>query len=152
MNLKLFVAVGTLAVGLTWSAGYAEAVDAAQDLRSSGPLEIAQSPGTGGPVGNNIPGGGVGSGKPAGQTDHGISSSNNMDVMGRDNSGHMNTGTRQADAQRGMQSESGKDGLPRSSAGSTTGGSGTNSFGSMSGSGSVGMGGTSGGTSGGGGK
>jgi len=89
---------------------------------------------------------------PAGQTEHGLPSTNNMDTMGK-GSGQMNTGTAQQGGERAMQSDPDRGGLPApGSAGTTFGGGGKNSLGSTSGGGSAGMGGSSGGASGGGGK
>jgi hypothetical protein len=147
MNLKLCITIGTAAIGWMSSGGDIQAVEQ-QDLGSSGPFEIAQSPGTGGPVSSGAPGGGEGSGMPSGQTERGLPSTNNMDTMGKAESGRMDMGGRQPGIERGMQNDLGKGGLPGPSAGSTMGGSGTNSFGSTSGSGSAGMGGSSGGMSG----
>lgn len=79
MNVKLFLVIGTVAAGWTWSNGFAQVTE--QNLMSYRPFEIAQSPGIGSA---GSPGGGVESGMPAGQTDHGMPSTNNMDRnMGR---------------------------------------------------------------------
>src|ERR1043165_8427702 len=73
MNLKLCITIGTAAIGWMSSGGDIQAVEQ-QDLGSSGPFEIAQSPGTGGPVSSGAPGGGEGSGMPSGQTERGLPS------------------------------------------------------------------------------
>jgi hypothetical protein len=143
MNVKLFLVIGTVAAGWTWSHGFAQATE--QDLMSSRPFEIAQSPGTGGSMGGGAPGGGVG---PSGQTAHGIPRTNGMDTMG-EGSGQRDMTMPQQGIDSGIQSGPGGGGLPPSgSAGSTMGGGGTNSLGPTSGGGSTGTG-MSGGTSGG---
>jgi hypothetical protein len=147
MDVKLSLAIGTVAAGwMLWSSGYAQAADPAQDLSSSRPLEIAQSSGTGGPMGGGAPGGGAGVG-PSGQTSHGVPRTNGMDTMG-EGSGHRDMRTPQQGAEEGMRSDLGTGGLPGpASEGSTFGGGGTNSLGRTSVGGSIGMA-PSGGTSG----
>ena len=149
-NLKLWIVIGVVIAGWTWSDGRAEALDI-QAQSGSGPSERAQVPGAGDNVGRGTPHEGVGIG-PSDQTSHGLPSTNNMETMGR-GSGQMNSGTAQQGGERAMQSDPGRGGLPASgSAGSTFGGGRKNSLGSTSGGGSAGMGGSGGGASGGGGK
>jgi hypothetical protein len=136
-SFKLFVVIGAVAVGWTWSDGCAQALQSAQDAL---PLVFAQNPGTGGNMGSGALGGGVGSGMPSGQTDHGLSSTNNMDTMGKA-SGQQDMRMPQPGAERSMSGDPGRGGLPGyGSGGSTMGGGGTNSLGPTSGSGSTGMG------------
>ena len=51
MHLKLFLSIGTLAIGLIGGGGQAQATDSVQYTRASQPLEIAQSSGSGGSTG-----------------------------------------------------------------------------------------------------
>lgn len=151
MTVKRCVVIGTVAVGwMLWTGGYAQAVEYAQDQRGSGPSERAQVPGAGDNMGSGAPGEGVGIG-PSGQTAHGVPRTNGIDTMG-EGSGQRDMRMLQQGAERGMQSDPGRGGVPGpGSAGGTLGGGSTNSLGPTSGGGSAGMG-MSGGASGGGGR
>ena len=43
MHLKLFISIGTIAMGLIGVAGQAQATESPQDMMSSQPLEIARA-------------------------------------------------------------------------------------------------------------
>jgi hypothetical protein len=155
MNLKLFVFIGAVAAGWTWSGGYAQALEYAQDRGGAGPSERAQVPGVSDNIGRSAPdeGGGVG---PSGQTSQGVPRTNGMDTLGN---GRRDLRIPQQGAETGMQIDPGRGGLPGpGSAGSTLGGGGTNPLGPTSGGGSSGMapssgmGGSAGGMSSGGGR
>ena len=53
MHLKLFISIGTVAMGLIGGAYHAQATESAQDMMSSPPLELAQSTGSGGSTGGD---------------------------------------------------------------------------------------------------
>ena len=48
MYRKLLISIGTIAAGMAWSGGYAQATDLVQGVATSQPFEIAQSSGSGG--------------------------------------------------------------------------------------------------------
>jgi hypothetical protein len=85
--------ISSIAAGMAWSGGYAQAADLVQGMATSQPFEIAQSGGTGGSMGGTT--GGSDGGMPSGVSGGGMSSSGNASGMagGNTGSGKMNTGT-----------------------------------------------------------
>jgi hypothetical protein len=145
MNVKLFVFIGAMAAGWTWSDGCIQALEYAQDQRGSEPSERAQVPGASDNMARTAPDEGEGVG-PSGQTSHGVPRTNGMDTVG-EGSGHRDMGMPQQGAETGMQIDPDRGGLP--------GRGNANPLGPTSGGGSAGMapssgmGGSAGGMSGG---
>ena len=75
MRRKLLISLGSIAAGLAWSGGYAQASDLSQDVTTSQPFEVAQSAGSGGSTGGGTTSGGNSSGMARGNT-----GSNNMNT------------------------------------------------------------------------
>src|SRR4051812_39514994 len=153
MNVQLLVFIGAIAAGWTWSEGYVQALEYAQNQGAAEPAERAQVPGASDNMGRTAPEeGGVG---PSGQTSQGVPRTNGMDTLG---SGRRDLRIPQQGSETGMHIDPGRGGLPApGSAGSSSGG-GTNPLGPTSGGGSSGMapssgmGGSAGGMGGGGGR
>jgi hypothetical protein len=66
MYRKLLISLGTIAAGMAWNGGYAQATNLVQGVPTSQPFEIAQSSGSGGSTGGGTHSGDLGSVAPSG--------------------------------------------------------------------------------------